>query len=274
MSQRFTPAHSCSLRLAISRSFVFDRMAPTKRQGVRDAGCRGERQQVSSADLDRQWRSSARVTLVRRRLALLQVDSHQSAAPVDHARESLRVHDRARQGRHRAPIREQGQLARSSLSRTSCSLVRSFVLSIGRSLLHQQSTPRYTYDYKYKSGGRALGAKEIALYGRQVLEALSYLEHIGFPYPHLHSGNVILNDKKVCMYVHAHPCRGLRTAALIPCATRSVQAVGGREHVARSGAVLLSRVECQARGRVLRTLAVRVGSWRFEYVLRAHDATR
>jgi len=157
-------------------------------------------------------------------------------------------------------------------------LVHSFVLSIGRSLgrslLHQQSTPRYTYDYKYKSGGRALGAKEIALYGRQVLEALSYLEHIGFPYPHLHSGNVILNDKKVCMYVHAHPCRGLRTAALIPCATRSVQAVGGREHVARSGAVLLSRVECQARGRVLRTLAVRVGSWRFEYVLRAHDATR
>lgn len=40
--------------------------------------------------------------------------------------------------------------------------------------------------------GNPIAAQHIRQYGRQVLEALHYLEEIGFVYPDLHCGNVML----------------------------------------------------------------------------------
>lgn len=46
--------------------------------------------------------------------------------------------------------------------------------------------------YRQTIAGVPLKEHFVALYGRQVLEALLYLERSGVPYGHLHAGNVIL----------------------------------------------------------------------------------
>ncbi|KAK3102227.1 hypothetical protein FSP39_009753, partial [Pinctada imbricata] len=51
---------------------------------------------------------------------------------------------------------------------------------------------------KYRNKSKGLSVKQIALFGRQILEALIYMEEKGFPiHGHLHSGNIIL-DNGVC----------------------------------------------------------------------------
>jgi serine/threonine protein kinase len=64
-----------------------------------------------------------------------------------------------------------------------------------------QTKPKQSYRKKYQRG-HPLSDKQIASYGRQILEALKYLEDIGFPYTHLHTANVIYhNEGDVCKYV-------------------------------------------------------------------------
>lgn len=48
--------------------------------------------------------------------------------------------------------------------------------------------------YTIANGGKPLDLPVIAKLGRQILEALFYLYVHGFPYPHLHAGNVLINE--------------------------------------------------------------------------------
>ncbi|XP_055859419.1 PX domain-containing protein kinase-like protein [Episyrphus balteatus] len=58
------------------------------------------------------------------------------------------------------------------------------------------STPKNPFLNKYGNpkGRTTLSLKQIALYGRQILEALSFLHAKGMPYGHLHSGNIVIED--------------------------------------------------------------------------------
>ncbi|KAL6069944.1 Slowpoke-binding protein [Balamuthia mandrillaris] len=57
-----------------------------------------------------------------------------------------------------------------------------------------KSNPKNTWDKKYRHPGRRLRLRTIAIFGRQILEGLLFLRSKGFPYGHLHSGNVILEN--------------------------------------------------------------------------------
>eukprot|EP00029_Vermamoeba_vermiformis_P010356 TRINITY_DN5403_c0_g1_i1.p1 TRINITY_DN5403_c0_g1~~TRINITY_DN5403_c0_g1_i1.p1 ORF type:complete len:367 (-),score=62.79 TRINITY_DN5403_c0_g1_i1:24-1124(-) len=54
------------------------------------------------------------------------------------------------------------------------------------------SSPQDTYTQKYRKG-YPLSEKKIASYGRQILDGLYYLESVGYPYYHLHAGNVLVD---------------------------------------------------------------------------------
>ncbi|KAL9918285.1 PX domain-containing protein kinase-like protein [Glossina fuscipes fuscipes] len=58
------------------------------------------------------------------------------------------------------------------------------------------ATPKNTFLSKYGNpkGRTALSMKQVANYGKQILEALIFLHSKGFPYGHLHSGNVVIID--------------------------------------------------------------------------------
>ena len=65
-----------------------------------------------------------------------------------------------------------------------------------------RTNAKNTYDKKYGPGrsGKALSLEAVALYGRQILEALHYLDRLGFCFPHLTSANVLVSDdKRWCM---------------------------------------------------------------------------
>lgn len=61
------------------------------------------------------------------------------------------------------------------------------------------ATPKNPFLSKYGNpkGRTTLTIKQIALYGRQILEALSFLHSKGMPYGHLHSGNIVIEDECV-----------------------------------------------------------------------------
>jgi len=67
-----------------------------------------------------------------------------------------------------------------------------------RDLLHVQKL-NLPYREKYKAKGKPFEIGKIRRYGRQILEGLLFLENIGIPYLHLHTGNVIINDKGDCV---------------------------------------------------------------------------
>jgi len=59
--------------------------------------------------------------------------------------------------------------------------------------------PKDPFDQKYQKAGNQISIRLIRLYGRQILEGLYFLRRRHVPFPHLHSGNIILDkDKKVC----------------------------------------------------------------------------
>ncbi|KAJ8946415.1 hypothetical protein NQ314_008897 [Rhamnusium bicolor] len=59
--------------------------------------------------------------------------------------------------------------------------------------------PRQSFLKKYGNpkGHKALTIDQISLYGRQILEALKFLHDKGFPYGHLHSGNIVIENDRV-----------------------------------------------------------------------------
>lgn len=59
--------------------------------------------------------------------------------------------------------------------------------------------PRQSFLKKYGNpkGHTHLSVEQIALYGKQILEALKFLHDKGLPYGHLHSGNLILENDRV-----------------------------------------------------------------------------
>ncbi|KAK9875306.1 hypothetical protein WA026_007702 [Henosepilachna vigintioctopunctata] len=61
------------------------------------------------------------------------------------------------------------------------------------------SKPKQSFLKKYGNpkGHKPLELSQIALYGRQILEALKYLHDKGIPYGHLHTGNIIVENNKV-----------------------------------------------------------------------------
>ena len=60
-----------------------------------------------------------------------------------------------------------------------------------------QATPTQDWAVKYKRAGTALDGRRIALYGKQLLQGMIYLQAKQIPYGHLHAGNVLL-DRGVC----------------------------------------------------------------------------
>ncbi|KAG5860742.1 hypothetical protein JTB14_010739 [Gonioctena quinquepunctata] len=59
--------------------------------------------------------------------------------------------------------------------------------------------PRQSFLKKYGNpkGHKGLTIEQISLYGRQILEALKFLHDKGFPYGHLHTGNIIIEEDRV-----------------------------------------------------------------------------
>uniref|UniRef100_A0AAR5QKD6 PX domain-containing protein kinase-like protein n=1 Tax=Dendroctonus ponderosae TaxID=77166 RepID=A0AAR5QKD6_DENPD len=59
--------------------------------------------------------------------------------------------------------------------------------------------PKLSFLKKYGNpkGHKLLTTDDIALYGRQILEALKFLHEKGFPYGHLHSGNILIENDRV-----------------------------------------------------------------------------
>lgn len=51
--------------------------------------------------------------------------------------------------------------------------------------------------YGNPKGHKPLDIKQVALYGRQILEALKFLHDKGLPYGHLHTGNVVIDNERV-----------------------------------------------------------------------------
>jgi len=67
-----------------------------------------------------------------------------------------------------------------------------------RDLLHVRKL-NMPYREKYGGKGKPFEIGKIRKYGRQILEGLLFLENIGIPYLHLHTGNVIINERGDCM---------------------------------------------------------------------------
>lgn len=61
-----------------------------------------------------------------------------------------------------------------------------------KDFMHKTS-PNGLYEKKYASVAK-LSPERIALFGRQILEGLIFMRERGYPYGHLHSGNVIVED--------------------------------------------------------------------------------
>ncbi|XP_030759449.1 PX domain-containing protein kinase-like protein isoform X2 [Sitophilus oryzae] len=61
------------------------------------------------------------------------------------------------------------------------------------------SKPKLSFLKKYGNpkGHKQLSPDEIALYGRQILEALKFLHEKGFPYGHLQSGNILIENDRI-----------------------------------------------------------------------------
>lgn len=61
------------------------------------------------------------------------------------------------------------------------------------------SKPKQAFLKKYGNpkGHKSLEVDRIALYGKQILEALKFLHDKGIPYGHLHSGNIIIKNDRV-----------------------------------------------------------------------------
>ncbi|KAJ8948079.1 hypothetical protein NQ318_008430 [Aromia moschata] len=59
--------------------------------------------------------------------------------------------------------------------------------------------PRQSFLKKYGNpkGHKPLTVAEISLFGRQILEALKFLHDKGFPYGHLHTGNIIIEEDRI-----------------------------------------------------------------------------
>ncbi|XP_073844562.1 PX domain-containing protein kinase-like protein [Musca autumnalis] len=58
------------------------------------------------------------------------------------------------------------------------------------------ATPKNPFLSKYGNpkGRTALSMKQVAIYGKQILEVLIFLHAKGYPYGHLHSGNIVIVD--------------------------------------------------------------------------------
>ncbi|XP_067632522.1 PX domain-containing protein kinase-like protein isoform X2 [Eurosta solidaginis] len=58
------------------------------------------------------------------------------------------------------------------------------------------ATPKNPFLSKYGNpkGRTALTMKQVAVYGRQILEALIFIHSKGYPYGHLHAGNIVIVD--------------------------------------------------------------------------------
>lgn len=68
-----------------------------------------------------------------------------------------------------------------------------------RDFMHGKVNPRANYVEKYETPAKPLPLHLIQRLGKQVLDALFYLYLHGFPYPHLHAGNVLINGENVCL---------------------------------------------------------------------------
>jgi PX domain-containing protein kinase-like protein len=60
-----------------------------------------------------------------------------------------------------------------------------------------QSRPMKLYAAKYKQKAMPILQKNIFLYGRQIIEALIFLEGCGYPFSHIHAGNIFVVDDVV-----------------------------------------------------------------------------
>ncbi len=77
-----------------------------------------------------------------------------------------------------------------------------------KDLIYKATPTKKPYMQKYelvdKNGvaksGQALTVQQIGKYGNQILQALVFLKSIKFPFPHLHTCNVILNKDGNCWY--------------------------------------------------------------------------
>jgi len=80
-----------------------------------------------------------------------------------------------------------------------------------RDLLYKAS-PKDPYTKKYSRKPVKLSLSTIALYGRQILEAIKFFQSIGYPFPHLHSSNVLVaqDGKKIFISEYENSLLGLK----------------------------------------------------------------
>lgn len=65
--------------------------------------------------------------------------------------------------------------------------------------LRKSFNDKYIHRKGKRIPSKPLSVQEIKVFGFQLLQALSFLKSLNFPFPHLHSGNVILRNGKCCL---------------------------------------------------------------------------
>ena len=69
-----------------------------------------------------------------------------------------------------------------------------------RDFIHR-SSPTDPYHDKYARRGQALGERQIAILGRQILEGLSFLKACGLRCTHMHCGNILMLGTEWCRFL-------------------------------------------------------------------------
>ena len=67
-----------------------------------------------------------------------------------------------------------------------------------RDFIHR-CDPQQTFTHKYRSPAEPLALKNIAKFGRDVLEGMLFLKQLGVPCYHLHAGNVLVDPPHGCV---------------------------------------------------------------------------
>eukprot|EP01051_Picozoa_sp_SAG22_P006317 SAG22_NODE_408_length_10942_cov_6.157429_2_plen_372_part_00 len=72
--------------------------------------------------------------------------------------------------------------------------------------IHRKADPKQRWAAKYGFKGEGLKERQVALYGKQVLEAMAYLHTLGLPCTGIHTGNILMRASDWCQVADFEGC--------------------------------------------------------------------